>query len=240
MRTAPLAWGLQSFFLMIGPANTFNAAPLAAQKVLHMEKASRMAGSMPVWRDAGADSSKIAVEKTFEQVLAEQTGRAAPDLLGYRAPDAKAQTGAAPQEPFGFGDLLDIINPLQHIPVLNKLYRDMTGDTIRAPARVMGGALFGGPLGAAGSLINVVVEEETGKDVAGNAVAFITQGKGPTYKSAMKQETSDPAKSLSAALAMNETKDDLPASLLAFADTGAAKKETRAQPLHNIESRYNA
>ncbi len=31
---------------------------------------------------------------------------------------------------FSFGDIVDIINPLQHIPVVSTIYREMTGDDI--------------------------------------------------------------------------------------------------------------
>ena len=73
-----------------------------------------------------------------------------------------------------FFDILDIINPLQHIPFVSTLYRRLTGDIIDAAPRVMGGALFGGPLGAVASLINVVVEANTGKDIGDHVFAFLT------------------------------------------------------------------
>ena len=68
-----------------------------------------------------------------------------------------AKTGQSSGEkfqPFGgdgftFGDLIDIINPLHHIPVLGNIYRKLSGDTIDPAARLAGGTLFGGPIGAA-------------------------------------------------------------------------------------------
>lgn len=71
---------------------------------------------------------------------------------------------------FGFADFLDIINPLQHIPVVGTAYREITGDTIRAPSRILGGALFGGFIGAASSVVNAVIEEGSGKDIGGHVV----------------------------------------------------------------------
>lgn len=44
-----------------------------------------------------------------------------------------------------FGDLLDVINPLQHIPMVSSIYRAVTGDEISPGARVAGGALYGAP-----------------------------------------------------------------------------------------------
>ncbi len=73
-------------------------------------------------------------------------------------------------EPFGddgltFGDILDVVNPLQHIPIVSTLYREWTGDEIDPVPRIAGGALFGGVAGAIASLVNVVVDEITGSDI---------------------------------------------------------------------------
>lgn len=74
---------------------------------------------------------------------------------------------------FGFWDFVDIINPLQHIPVVSTIYRDLTGDTISAPARVAGGMLYGGPLGFAASIGNAILEETSGQDAGEIAMAMI-------------------------------------------------------------------
>lgn len=52
-----------------------------------------------------------------------------------------------PQGGFGFGDLIDIINPLQHIPIIGHIYRALTGDALNAGGRILGGLLYGGPMG---------------------------------------------------------------------------------------------
>mgnify|MGYP003644501364 FL=1 len=67
-------------------------------------------------------------------------------------------------KPFGddgltFADVIDIVNPLQHIPILSTFYRKLTGDTIDPAIRIAGGALFGGPLGALASTLAVAVNE---------------------------------------------------------------------------------
>ena len=77
---------------------------------------------------------------------------------------------------FNFLDILDVINPLQHIPFVSTLYRALTGDTIAPASRVAGGALFGGPIGAAVSLVNSIVAEWSGKDMSDHVVAFFTGG----------------------------------------------------------------
>lgn len=72
-----------------------------------------------------------------------------------------------------FLDVLDIINPLQHIPVVSTIYRAVTGDEIAAGPRVIGGALFGGLIGAVSSLINAIVDEISGKDIGEHIISFV-------------------------------------------------------------------
>ncbi len=62
------------------------------------------------------------------------------------------------EDGLSFRDVLDLVNPLQHIPLVGNLYRKLTGDTLDPAIRVAGGALFGGPLGALLSLGSLVVE----------------------------------------------------------------------------------
>ena len=70
----------------------------------------------------------------------------------------------------GFRDIVDIINPLQHLPVIGEVYRNVTGDGISDGARHAGHALYGlalgGPLGMAGML---------GYAMAGSAVSNALQ-----------------------------------------------------------------
>lgn len=83
------------------------------------------------------------------------------------------QPRAVPTEEYGFADLIDVINPLQHIPVVSNLYREMTGDEISAPARIIGGYLFGGPIGFVASAANAIIEEATGRDLGEAAMAAV-------------------------------------------------------------------
>lgn len=77
------------------------------------------------------------------------------------------------EDGFGFGDLVDILNPLQHVPVLSSVYRSLTGDDLSQGARIMGGTLFGGPLGLVGSVVNAIAEETSGEDVGGHMLAAL-------------------------------------------------------------------
>lgn len=73
-----------------------------------------------------------------------------------------------------FWDLLDLVNPLQHIPGINTLYRELTGDTIKAPAKIIGATVLGGPIGFAAAMVDSVVEETTGRDIGGHAMAMLS------------------------------------------------------------------
>lgn len=58
-----------------------------------------------------------------------------------------------------FADILDIVNPLQHLPIVGHIYRAITGDTIKPGAQIMGGTLFGGGLGLLGASVSVAIDE---------------------------------------------------------------------------------
>jgi hypothetical protein len=72
-----------------------------------------------------------------------------------------------------FWDLLDVINPLQHLPLVSGVYRRMTGDQILPTMRFLGGMLFGGPVGAATAVASMIIEDTSGKDIGAHAVAFL-------------------------------------------------------------------
>lgn len=75
--------------------------------------------------------------------------------------------GAGPVSPeaaphpvnYSFGEVLSALNPLQHVPVVGRLYRAATGDEIPAPLKILGAGIFGGPLGILGAAIGELVAE---------------------------------------------------------------------------------
>ena len=74
---------------------------------------------------------------------------------------------------FSFHDILDAINPLQHIPVVSTIYRAVTGDALGNASRVVGDGLYGGVIGVIAGLVDVSVIENTGKDIGGNIMAVL-------------------------------------------------------------------
>ncbi len=89
-------------------------------------------------------------------------------------PETKAISFADDTASF-FENLLDIVNPLQHLPVVSTVYRAVTGDQIETPARLIGGALYGGPVGFASVTANLALEEATGNDLAGHVLALVNE-----------------------------------------------------------------
>lgn len=77
-----------------------------------------------------------------------------------KLPPAETTTSIFGEDGFTFGDIIDIVNPLQHIPIVNNIYRKITGDVIAPAMEIAGGALFGGPLGAAMSVVTTAFKSQ--------------------------------------------------------------------------------
>lgn len=92
------------------------------------------------------------------------------------------------EDGFSFGDILDTLNPLQHLPIVSTLYRAFTGDAIAPAPRVLGDALFGGPIGAATGVANAALKYLSGKDAGEHMLAMLplpTQVEGETVMLAL-------------------------------------------------------
>ena len=62
-----------------------------------------------------------------------------------------------------FLDILDAVNPLQHIPLISSIYRKISGDSISDVPKFVGGALYGGPVGLVAALGSYIIEAESTK-----------------------------------------------------------------------------
>ena len=89
-------------------------------------------------------------------------------------PDAPDEIALTDGKPRGFGDLLQALNPLQNLPIVGTLYRELTGQTIEPSARVLGGLIYGGPIGIASAIVNAIVEDGSGKDIGGHMLAMVS------------------------------------------------------------------
>lgn len=89
-------------------------------------------------------------------------------------PQQAPAAGPGGEWDFSFHNLLSIINPLQHIPVIGTLYRAITGDTIGTPERIAGDTLYGGFWGAISSIADSAFQAVTGKDIGDTVLALFT------------------------------------------------------------------
>lgn len=140
---------------------------------------------------AGEKVSSLMIDFTAIAPLAHQ-GKHNMASDAFDALHTARETGAVPKGgELSFNDLLDTLNPLQHIPVVSSIYRDLTGDTISPQARVAGGALYGGPIGLVASVFDATVAATTGADLGEHLVAGLT---GDMAKpAAVAQTTRQPA-----------------------------------------------
>ena len=107
------------------------------------------------------------VSKTVEQT----SGK--PPVVHSKPTAAAKSASLWEKESFGFADFLDIINPLQHIPIVATIYRNLSGDQIAMAPRVIGGALWGRIGGFVSGIINSAVEWFTGKDIGDHIYSAI-------------------------------------------------------------------
>jgi hypothetical protein len=74
---------------------------------------------------------------------------------------------------FGFKDLLDIVNPLQHLPVIGSIYRYLTGDEPSGGARIVGDAIYGGPIGFGVGVVSTMLTDGDGRDLGERVLASV-------------------------------------------------------------------
>lgn len=82
---------------------------------------------------------------------------------------ARAEGQTPDEGKLAFGDLVDTLNPLQHIPVISEIYRGATGDSITPQARVAGATLYGGPIGLIASVASLAIAGN-GEDGIGDSL----------------------------------------------------------------------
>ena len=138
--------------------------------VMRLDPEARTAGPIPTFG-----------RMVHDNVVASQSYAPAGNTVSNGTPDIAYESS---DKDYSFGDVIDMINPLQHLPVIGTLYRKFTGDTIKPMSDIIGGAIFGGPVGAVASTMNAVVKSTTGKDIAENAFAFAGFDVSPKAKTA--------------------------------------------------------
>jgi hypothetical protein len=65
----------------------------------------------------------------------------------------------SPAIEISFAEFLAALNPLHHLPVIGTIYREATGERIPPMLRVIGGGLFGGPIGMLSAAVMAALDE---------------------------------------------------------------------------------
>lgn len=146
-----------------------------------------------------AQSGRISAPVSAKSRIEDNLSKAAQGVsdTGFDAAMAYVQTqNAAPEDDgFGFGDIVDMVNPLHHIPLVGMIYREATGDEIDPMAQILGSAAYGGFAGAASGIANAIVQEETGRDIGGNFVAMM-QGEAAPLPARRSKDKNNPQERL--------------------------------------------
>jgi hypothetical protein len=99
---------------------------------------------------------------------------ASPGPAGAKPASFSAQSAPAESsshESF-FHHLWNVVNPLQHVPVIGTIYRAITGEHLDAVEKIAGDSLYGGIWGAISSVADVAFEGLTGKSFEDTALAL--------------------------------------------------------------------
>ncbi len=129
-------------------------------KMFHV-KNERTAGYIPSWKRAeNTDFSKI-------------ISSYAPAKEVVKGENINIADNLNKNDKFNLFDVIDMVNPVQHIPIINNIYRSITGDEIKPVSKIIGGGIFGGAVGIASAVIDTIIEKETGKSAIGNVASLL-------------------------------------------------------------------
>ena len=120
-------------------------------------------------------AAKTSVNSTGfkDELEAVQEVKKPPELAaGWRVSRKGAEVSTEIND-FSFSDFIDIVNPLQHLPLVGDAYRALTGDEIKPVSQVTGDILYAGATGGL-SIVNSVlaIGQAAYKDATGESPAL--------------------------------------------------------------------
>ena len=116
-------------------------------------------------------SSVMSFYSTEYHAMMMSPGPAGKESVAVTANKTGVAGGTVKSESF-FHHLLDVINPLQHLPVIGTIYRAITGEHIGSVEKIAGDTLYGGMWGAISSVADVAFEGITGKSFEDTVLAL--------------------------------------------------------------------
>jgi len=102
----------------------------------------------------------------------------APPAKAAGAPSAADTARNGDGEGF-FDHVWNVVNPLQHLPVVGTVYRAITGEHIGTVDRIAGDTLYGGMWGAISSVADAAFEGLTGKSAEDTVLALFKNDDAP-------------------------------------------------------------
>lgn len=197
--------------IYLNQSNPLDTATNTPKRFKHYSN-ERTAGTMPVWNAQPIETA----QNTIQNTLAEAETPAQHNDFVSALNASNEQASQSTDNDFHLSDLIDIVNPLHHIPIIGTAYRAITGDTIKSTAKLIGGTAFGGPLGFTSSLADIVLEKETGANMEQHAFNMFKK----TTPNIEEEVKSSPEIALNEAATSKESYEDISRTLLSFADLG--------------------
>lgn len=139
------------------------------QNLFAMELAQAQAKPTPLVQPVATNDTaeEAAIEAAGED---EEESAPSPKIArSWAMESADKATETQEVEVSTWDDFLDLINPLQHIPLVGTLYRQATGDTIRPEIQIAGSFIFGALTGslavsAVSGIASTIYEQSTGEE----------------------------------------------------------------------------
>jgi len=144
---------------------------------------------------------------------------------------------------FSFKDLLDIVNPLQHLPVIGSIYRYLTGDEPSGGARIVGDAIYGGPIGFGVGVVTTMLTDRQGEDLGEQVLASVFGPSSAERANEPSVAKSTPTAAQVAARSASLSGSTLPVALAAQgagASHGNANTQTPAQAVRLAAKLYRS
>lgn len=129
---------------------------------------------MPVPDFAQGIQTSFLDSATHARLKAKADALASANAANPADPSKPTAQASKDDDGYTFDDLLDVVNPLQHFPIVSTLYRHYAHDSIKPLPKIAGDALYGGWPGLVGSLADFAFEKITGKNFGDTVLAMVT------------------------------------------------------------------
>ncbi len=200
----------------------------AGDKGLFAEQLARIQAQKNMQEPTQLTLSKEQAEAEEET---EEVSQAPKIARSWRMADAEKATEVHENLDLNWDDVVDLLNPLQHIPIVGTIYRELTGDKISPEIQIAGSVAFGALTGslvvsAIAGIAGAAYEESTGEE-ATVQIAQAIFGEdvvgGPSLDAGTVQVAALPFEASQQAKTETKTAHQAPASMLAAASTGGMR-----------------